>query len=123
MGVEPALGRTFADSEDQPGKDDVVLIDHALWTRRFGADPALIGRSLTNRRAPVPRRGALPETFRFPKLSQLYAMSVAEERPLLWKPFAVAQTELEPLGDFNYACIVALKPGIGLGEGIGSSTA
>ena len=30
-------------------------------------------------------------------------MTVAQERPLLWKPFAVAPTELEPLGDFNFA--------------------
>jgi len=109
----------FSDTEDQPGKDDVVLIDHALWTRRFGADRSVIGRSLMLDGRPYRVIGVLPETFRFPKLSQLYALTVAEERPLLWKPFAVAPSELEPLGDFNYACIAALKPGIGLAEGVG----
>ena len=119
LGVEAALGRTFTDSEDQPGKDDVVVLDHALWTRRFGNDPGVIGRSVTLDGRPYRVIGVLPQAFRFPKLSQLYELTVAEQRPLLWKPFAVAPTELEPLGDFNFACIVALKPGIGLAEGVG----
>ena len=119
LGVEAAIGRTFTDTEDQPGKDDVVVIDHALWTRRFGADPAVIGRSLTLDGRPYRVIGVLPQSFRFPKLSQLYQLTIAEQRPLLWKPFAVAPRELEPLGDFNYACIVALRPGIALGAGVG----
>ena len=119
LGVKAALGRTFTDSEDQPGKDDVVVIDHALWTRRFGNDPGVIGQSVTLDGRPYRVIGVLPQGFRFPKLSQLYELTVAEQRPLLWKPFAAAPTELEPLGDFNFACIVALKPGIGLAEGVG----
>ena len=119
LGVKAVLGRTFTDSEDQPGKDDVVVLDHALWTRRFGNDPGVIGRSVTLDGRPYRVIGVLPQGFRFPKLSQLYELTVAEQRRLLWKPFAVAPTELEPLGDFNFACIVALKTGIGLAEGVG----
>ena len=53
----------------------------------------------------------LPPDFRFPKLASLYAMTIAEARPQIWKPFAVKDDELEAMGDFNYACIVSLKPG------------
>ena len=44
--VTPALGRTFRDGEDQPGRDRVVLLSHLLWVRRFGADPGTLGRQL-----------------------------------------------------------------------------
>jgi putative ABC transport system permease protein len=46
FGARPALGRTFDAAEDEPGKDDVVVLGHGLWTRRFGADPSLVGRRI-----------------------------------------------------------------------------
>ncbi len=39
FGVKPALGRTFFPGEDKPGKGRVALLSHALWERRFAADP------------------------------------------------------------------------------------
>src|SRR5260370_11958292 len=50
--------------------------------------------------------------FHFPRLDQLYAMTIAEERPQIWKPFALRDDELEALGDFNYACIGRLRHGV-----------
>ncbi|HEV3456045.1 MAG TPA: ABC transporter permease [Thermoanaerobaculia bacterium] len=45
LGVRPALGRTFVPDEDSvPGAHPVVVLSHALWQRRFGADPRLVGR-------------------------------------------------------------------------------
>jgi putative ABC transport system permease protein len=46
FGAKPALGRTFLPGEDQLGKDRVVLLSHALWESRFGADHALLGRDI-----------------------------------------------------------------------------
>ena len=46
FGVKPAAGRTFLAGEDQPGKDRVVLLSHALWESRFGSDPALLGQNI-----------------------------------------------------------------------------
>ena len=46
FGTKAALGRTFLPDEDQPGHDRVVLLSHALWERRFGADPSLLGRNI-----------------------------------------------------------------------------
>ena len=47
LGAKPALGRLFAPDEDQPGKAPNIVLSHALWARRFGADPSVIGRSIT----------------------------------------------------------------------------
>jgi putative ABC transport system permease protein len=46
-GVKTGLGRTFLPEEHQPGKDQVVILTHELWKRRFGADPGLIGKTVT----------------------------------------------------------------------------
>src|SRR6185369_13649100 len=60
--------------------------------------------------------GVLPRDFQFPKLSDLYAMTIVEERPQIWKPFAVADRELSPMGDFNYAGVVRLRPGVSVAQ-------
>jgi putative ABC transport system permease protein len=44
--AEPLIGRTFVDEEATPGQDRRVVLTHALWVRRFGADPALVGRTI-----------------------------------------------------------------------------
>jgi putative ABC transport system permease protein len=44
LGVDPAIGRTFLPEEDRPGNDGVVVIGYALWQRRFGGDPGLVGK-------------------------------------------------------------------------------
>ncbi|MFP2933955.1 ABC transporter permease, partial [Pyxidicoccus sp. 3LG] len=46
FGGRPQLGRTFLPEEDVPGASNVVVLGHGLWTRRFGADPGLVGRSV-----------------------------------------------------------------------------
>jgi hypothetical protein len=47
LGVAPAIGRTFADDENQIGRDRVVLLSDGLWRRRFGAERAIVGRAIT----------------------------------------------------------------------------
>jgi predicted permease len=46
--VTPVAGRIFVPGEDEPGRGDgLVLLSHAFWSRRFGADPSIVGRTLT----------------------------------------------------------------------------
>jgi putative ABC transport system permease protein len=46
LGGTPALGRTFVAGDDQPGRDRVVVLSHALWSSQFGSNTALIGRPI-----------------------------------------------------------------------------
>jgi predicted permease len=112
LGIRPRLGRLFTEAEDQPGRDHVVLLNDELWRRSFASDPGVIGRKIILNGQPYEIAGVLPANFHFPKMSQLFAMTVAEERPQLWKPFAASDDELSPLGDFNYSCIARLRPAV-----------
>ena len=60
FGVQAVLGRTFAPDEDQSGKSQVVVLSHRLWENRFGADPAIVGRTLTLNGKPCTVIGVLP---------------------------------------------------------------
>ena len=68
LGVKPALGRTFLPEEEQPGQEKVVVISHALWQRRFGSDPNLIGRQITLEGESYAVVGVLPSDFRIFKV-------------------------------------------------------
>src|SRR5262249_49177048 len=44
LGVDPQLGRSFEPEEEQVGHDQVVVLTHGFWQRRFGGDPGIVGR-------------------------------------------------------------------------------
>ncbi len=77
LGTRPALGRGFTPQEDAPGGADVAVITDGLWHRRFGGDPAVLGRRLRLDGRDVAIVGVLPATFRFP-------LQLPE--PQLWLP-------------------------------------
>src|SRR5262245_34731266 len=107
LGVQPLLGRAFRAEEDNPGNAPAVIVSHSLWRRRFGADPALVGSTITLDGQPREVCGVLPEGFRF--------ASFPKETEI-WLPFG-----LDPFMDRKYArgksdlgAIARLKPGVNL---------
>jgi putative ABC transport system permease protein len=66
LGAQPAMGRTFQDGEDQPGKDREVILSRALWERRFQSDPNIVGRWITLEGVDRQIVGVMPAAFRFP---------------------------------------------------------
>jgi predicted permease len=74
MRVPPFLGRTFREVEDVPGGPRVVVLSHALWKKRFGADPAIVSRAITLNREPYTVIGVMPEGFRFPDVADLWTL-------------------------------------------------
>ena len=66
LGVSPALGRAFQPGDDAEGSADVVMLTDALWRRRFGADPAIVGRTIHLDGAPATVIGVMPRDFVFP---------------------------------------------------------
>jgi putative ABC transport system permease protein len=67
LGVKPALGRALLSADDRPDGSPVVVIGYALWLRRFGGDPNLIGRAITLNQKPHIVVGIMPADFQFPK--------------------------------------------------------
>jgi predicted permease len=118
LGIQARLGRIFLHEEDQAGRDRVVVLNESLWRRRFAADPNVIGRKIILNGNPYEIIGVLPASFHFPKLNQLFAVTVAEEQPQLWKPFGLRDEEKDDMGDFNFSCIARLGPGVSLAQAL-----
>lgn len=66
LGVEPALGRNFTAAEDAPRSAKAAILSHGLWTRRYAADPEIVGRAVTIDSRDWMVVGVMPPTFRFP---------------------------------------------------------
>jgi putative ABC transport system permease protein len=78
LGVQPQLGRVFLSGEDQPGNSRVVVLGHSLWKRRYGGDPAVLGKSLDIAGQPYTVVGVMRPGFDFPSKAQLWI-------PLTWE--------------------------------------
>jgi putative ABC transport system permease protein len=61
--VLPAIGRAFTGDDDKAGAEGVVLLSDALWRRRFGAAPGVVGRSITLDNQPYAVAGVMPPGF------------------------------------------------------------
>ena len=89
LGVPPLLGRTFARDEDQPGKNQVVVLNYRLWRTRFGGDRAAIGRTATLDGKPYMIIGVMPASFQYPPGVELWTPLVispdlAKDRGIRW---------------------------------------
>ncbi len=105
LDVKPILGRTLLPEEEQPGRENIVLISHSLWQRRFGSDPNIIGRTVTIGEQSFSVVGVMPPDFQFPP------------RIEIWAPIAFTPRELAPgrRSLHNLPIVIArLKPGVTL---------
>ncbi|MGH7717883.1 MAG: ABC transporter permease [Gemmatimonadaceae bacterium] len=73
LGERPALGRDFAGEEGEPGVAGVVILSHPLWTRRFGADSAVIGQAVLLNGVTHTIVGVMSADFIFPPGAELWA--------------------------------------------------
>ena len=64
LGVKPQVGRVWGPEDDRPG-NRIAVIGHGLWTRRFGADPAVVGRAVEFNGNPYTIIGIMPRGFAF----------------------------------------------------------
>ncbi len=113
LGIQPRVGRWFSIAEDTPGYSgpDPVIITDAFWKRRFGADPAAVGRGLTVDGRPGQVIGVMPQSFRFlnlqPQPDVIVAMQMNRQEITLSPPTGVA-TGPTPFGQG----LARLKPGV-----------
>ena len=66
LGVSPAIGRVFSSTEDLPKGPNVVVLGYALWSRRYSADPSIVGRSIQIDGRPYEVVGIMPAGFLLP---------------------------------------------------------
>ncbi len=111
LGVQPMLGRTFLPNEDEPG-NQVVILSHELWQRRFGADRGIIGRTVTLDGKQFQVIGVMPPRFTFP---------ISAVSPELWIPMSIlratsdgSQPMTEQRDNDFFQCIARLKPKVSI---------
>jgi predicted permease len=126
LGVAPLLGRTFTVQEDVVGGPRLAILSYSLWQSRFGADPDIVGRTMSMDEQSFTIVGVMPRGFCFPNDSELwvtfpdsdrsrprnnqFAESVARLRPGVTleqaqRDMAALQerlNEIHPIPDRNY---------------------
>ena len=119
--VDPAIGRPFTAENEVAGRDRVAVLSDGLWRRRFGADPAIVGRlvaleDLEDSRGATEGGGfeivgVMPPDFAYP---------VGVTRPTdIWIPYVVPSDHRtrNPQSRSNYLQVIGrLKPGASLAQ-------
>jgi putative ABC transport system permease protein len=102
LGVEPAAGRSFLPEEEKVGGPRVVVLSQGLWQRRFGADPTLLGRTLTLNGNQFTVVGIMPPAFQlqFPSSMQVD----------MWLPMRIDASDTDRQAHYLYV-LGRLKPG------------
>jgi putative ABC transport system permease protein len=102
LGTTMAVGRGFYPAEEQYGAHLVVVLSHGLWQRRFGADPAVVGRAINLNDQQYTIAGVAPPDFRFP-----------DARTQLWTPMAFApEDRFNTRGNHFLGVVARLRPGM-----------
>ena len=106
LGVQPLLGRTFQPDEDTAGREQVVVLKHSLWERRYGSDPNILGQSIELTGKAYLVIGVMPKDFNFP-------YSGGE----LWTPFVFPAQLAQDRESRSFRVLGLLKPGVSRAEG------
>jgi len=101
FGTPPMLGRSLTPSEDGPVAPAVVVLSYSFWRNRLGADPRVLGKTLTLDRQPCTVIGVMPQGFDYPKSERI------------WKPLGLDEAEEKQRMRMRMVSIVArLRPGV-----------
>jgi predicted permease len=104
LAVPPALGRWFSQADQVPNGPETVMLSYGYWQRRFGADPAVVGRNVLVDSRSREIVGVMPQGFRFLDADFDLLVPTAFDRGKMI------------LAGFGYHGIARLKPGITIAE-------
>jgi putative ABC transport system permease protein len=102
LGVQPILGRLFTADDDRSGAPLTLLLGYRAWRDHFGADRAVVGRTVKVNGEPATVIGVMPEGFLFPDNREVWV-------PLRTDPVQTARGEGPTLSVFG-----RLKPGVSI---------
>ena len=116
LGVNPHLGRVFAEADDQtPGTHPVAVISYNFWQRRFGADPGIVGQTMSLNGYPFTVIGVAGQGFQGVEIGtapdvRIPLMMDGQVRPVSGPPI------FERRGNMWLGVMARLKPGISLAQ-------
>jgi putative ABC transport system permease protein len=114
FGLTPQYGRLFTPQDEQAGHEPVVVISNALWVRRFGSDPSLVGKPITLDGRSYTVIGIAPPGFQYPDKTELWLP------PLRLVPELYPDQDVTQSRRMGYLAVVALlKPGVSLQQAAG----
>ncbi|MBW3534014.1 MAG: ABC transporter permease [Gemmatimonadetes bacterium] len=103
LGVRPALGRAFTEAEDRPGVEGVAVLSHGFWTRRFGGDLGVLGRTLRLDGEPFTVVGVMGPGFHPPE-------AISHGDVEVWYPIQRVQDDLTERANFFVQALGRLAP-------------
>ena len=112
LGAEAARGRTFREGDDDGRAEPGILLSAALWQRRFGGDPGVVGRRILVNGRPTTVIGVMPASFRL----LLPPDSAVPDDLEAWTPFWPKMTD-GPRGQQFLRVVGRLRPGATLEQG------
>jgi len=110
LGARAAHGRLISSDEDAPGHAPVVVLTHALWARRYGADPLIVGRSIQINGAPYQVVGVLAEGFELPH--EVLPTLNGTDRTEIFLSLPLTLTGARNRGQEDYNILVKLRAGV-----------
>jgi putative ABC transport system permease protein len=109
LGVQPAMGRGFAQADDSPSANGTVLLSWGLWKRRFGGDRAILNQTIYLDAVPYTVIGIMPAWFDFPNPdTQLWTPIYHDKPPEL----------MAALDNHNFRVVGRLNPGVTAAQGV-----
>jgi putative ABC transport system permease protein len=107
FGVAPILGRTFARGEDQPGKNDVVVLSYEVWREYFLSNPDAIGKVIKLDARPYTVIGVMPAGFRYP---------IADSGTVYTPLHILRKENIEGRGNHWLQTVARLWPGVSIAQ-------
>lgn len=104
LGVKPSRGRPFLADDAQPGRDDVLLLSHNFWQRRFGGDPSVVGSTIAVDGRNHTIVGIMPKGFNYPPGAEV------------WKPLALTPEAGSDRSKETLYAVGRLAPGVSLDQ-------
>lgn len=111
MSVRPSHGRALSEADAAPGAAKVVVISDALWKRRFGGDPSIVGKRIELGGEAFSVVGVMPPGFGFPRGAELLSGLQFGSRTELWTPLTFEPKDRTEYGTLNLAAIARLNDG------------
>jgi putative ABC transport system permease protein len=110
LGALPQVGRPFNETDGADSAEKVVLLSDALWRRRFGADPSIVGRTIELGARVRTIIGVMPPDIRFPDAP----LEGFRERADLWVPYGWEQARAQGRGNQVLMVLGRVRPGVPL---------